>query len=184
MLFIGIDPGLTGAVAAINEMGQIITVQDTPMLAVKKGKGTKHVYVETAMAKILESTVHIYGTSCITIENVHAMPGQGVTSMFSMGTGFGLWLGIAAALCIPIERMEPHTWKQIVGIPTGSDKNASIVLASRIFPSASLSRKKDHGRADALLIAEARRRRWAGHAAVGLPVAGDRPKRRPAPSEE
>lgn len=156
-LYIGIDPGLDGAVAAIDEHGSIISLQDTPTLIVKKGAGTKRAYAETAMVTILEALDTQISKGNITvvgIENVHSMPGQGVTSMFSMGTGFGLWLGILAALRLRHVRVEPTKWKKAMGIPSGSAKDESIVRAVRLFPTAPLSRKKDHGRADALLLAE------------------------------
>ena len=165
-IWIGIDPGLSGAVAALDEQGKIITVQDVPVLTVKKAKGHKRVYVESQMATILESIKASApggrDSLIVFLESVHAMPGQGVTSMFSMGTGLGIWLGILAALRIPYERVEPAKWKREMGIASGSDKSASIVRASQLFPTASLSRKKDDGRADALLLAEWGRRKMTG----------------------
>ncbi len=175
MIHVAIDPGLTGAVAAITSNGDIVSLQDTPTLSIRKSKGNKNTYVESAMASIMSGLKDLadgrptnfpgfLGGSgratgiLVTIENVHAMPQQGVTSMFSMGTGFGIWLGICAALRLPIQRVEPAVWKRAMGLAAGSDKNASIVLASRLFPSASLERKKDHGRAESLLIAEWARR--------------------------
>ncbi len=174
-IFISIDPGLSGAVAAITEDGQIVSLQDTPTLAVRKGKGTKNTYVESAMASILSGLkdaadglpTGVPGRRgggratgiLVTIENVHSMPHQGVSSSFSFGCGFGLWLGICAALRLPIQRVEPAVWKRTMGLAAGADKNASVVLASRLFPTASLERKKDHGRAEALLLAEWARRK-------------------------
>ena len=87
--------------------------------------------------------------------------------MFSMGMGFGLWLGICAALQFPIQRAEPGKWKRDMGLKSGDDKAASVVLASRLFPSASLFRTSrctvgSDGRAEALLIAEWGRRSLVG----------------------
>ncbi|MGL4498487.1 MAG: hypothetical protein ACRCU2_05435 [Planktothrix sp.] len=97
--------------------------------------------------------------SIIIIENVHAMPGQGVTSMFSFGMGYGIWLGIIAALSIPVEFVTPQTWKKHYSL--GSDKESSRVTALQLFPSQSenLKLKKHHGRAEALLLAEFLRRK-------------------------
>jgi crossover junction endodeoxyribonuclease RuvC len=159
-IYIGIDPGLSGAIAVIDEHGKVVSLNDTPTLAVKKGKGTKHVYVESAMATLLEGGLR--HDSIVILENVHAFPGQGVTSMFSLGVGVGIWRGIIAALKLPVEFVEPAVWKRAMGIPTGSDKSVSIVHAAQLFPGADLKRKKDHGRADALLIAEYSRRKREG----------------------
>jgi crossover junction endodeoxyribonuclease RuvC len=151
-LFCGIDPGLTGAVALINSRGDLLSLYDTPTLLVKGAKN-RHIYVESAMVAILEVCKNTGTVLMTAIENVHAMPGQGVTSMFSMGTGFGLWLGMLSALRMPYTRIEPIAWKKKMGIVAKSDKNASIIRALQLYPEADLARKKDHGRADAILIA-------------------------------
>jgi crossover junction endodeoxyribonuclease RuvC len=160
-IFIGIDPGLFGAVAGIDHRGNIISVQDTPIVKVKKSKGYKNTYIESQMATILNGLIEAAGaTGCqVMLENVHAMPGQGVTAMFNMGVGLGLWRGIIATLRLPVTFVEPATWKKEVGILKGSDKGQSIVRAAQLFPKADLARKKDDGRADALLMAECLRRR-------------------------
>lgn len=162
--FVGIDPGLSGAVAILDEKGSLVKVLDTPVIELKKAKGKKRVHLEAEMATILRDFNIFEGIACVGIENVHAMPKQGVTSMFSMGTGFGIWIGILAALQIPYEKIEPRKWKSEMGIATGSDKSASIVRASQLFPTATF--KKDRGRidtldgrADALLLAEFLRRK-------------------------
>jgi crossover junction endodeoxyribonuclease RuvC len=152
-VIIGIDPGQTGAVAIIGD--DRCYVLDTPTETVKKGKGTKTEYLPAEMAQMLSGfkNVHCY------IEKVGAMPGQGVTSMFNFGKGFGLWLGILAAHGIPYTLVTPQAWKKEImqGI---SDKDAARGRAQQLFPqvSSQLSRKKDIGRADALLIAEYGRR--------------------------
>ena len=95
------------------------------------------------------------GDVSVVIENVHAMPQNGSVGGFSQGMGLGLWLGILAVLRIPVTRVEPARWKKDLLIPAGADKSASIVRALQFFPTCKdLVRKKDHGRADALLIAE------------------------------
>jgi crossover junction endodeoxyribonuclease RuvC len=163
--FIGIDPGLQGAIALIYEDGRFADIADTPTLIVKKGKGKKHFYNISEAVKLLRAfSTCILNMNChAVIENVHAMPKQGVTSMFSMGVGFGMWQGILTALEIPVTYIEPRNWKKIVGITTGADKSQSCVIAGRLFPTANLlrsarSKKPSDGRADALLIAEAVRR--------------------------
>lgn len=159
--FIGIDPGVTGAVAVIDENGGLVSLQDTPTIVVKKpGGGKRTAYVESQMAALLLNGSTVGDHTLVTIENVHSMPKQGVSSSFNFGMGFGIWLGVCAAMRLPLERVEPTVWKKAMHLPAGSDKNTSVLLASRLFPSASLDRKKDDGRGDALLIAEFARRRY------------------------
>ena len=156
MHIIGIDPGLTGAVAVLPE-GLFF---DTPVASVKKGG--KKVYLVAEMVRIFISyavdasspDVHVY------IEDVHAMPGQGVSSTFSFGRGYGLWEGIVAALGIPYTLVSPVRWKRAMMDGMGKEKGASRVRAGQLFPQLAdqLNRVKDHGRADALLIAEYGRR--------------------------
>lgn len=181
MIFVGIDPGLSGAIAAITENGNVVSLQDTPTVYVQKSNGgKKNTYVEASMATLLENCrtaasihahhAHLSGESLIvTVEIAQAMPGQGVTSMFSIGVGFGIWRGICAALRVPIQYVTPVKWKRDMGLKSGADKAASVVLASRIFPRAELGhafrgRTIYHdGRAEALLIAEWARRNRNGN---------------------
>ncbi|MGL4500954.1 MAG: hypothetical protein ACRCU2_17935, partial [Planktothrix sp.] len=91
------------------------------------------------------------------IEEVHAMPGQGGVSGFNFGTAFGIWIGILAALEIPYELVSPRQ----MGVR--GDKDESRTVALQLFPhlASELNLKKHHNRADALLIAEYSRRRFA-----------------------
>lgn len=95
------------------------------------------------------------------IEKVHSMPGQGVASTFCFGEGYGVWLGILAALGIRHELITPQSWKKSLMDGQLKDKDASRLVAMRLFPEAGnqLQLKKHHGRADALLIAEFVRRK-------------------------
>ena len=162
MIIIGIDPGLTGAVARIRQTGDplVLTYQvwDAPT-----GKDGKHtVLLGREMKKIL------YEASCLPqvgtidvivfIEKVHSMPKQCVASSFNFGQGYGLWLGLIVGLGLPYEQVTPQRWQKetLAGMQGGKD--ASRIRAQELFPDAHLSRKKDHGRADALLIAEYGRR--------------------------
>jgi len=156
MKIIGIDPGLTGAVAIIDD-GNII-IHDTPTTEVKNGKRKKTEYLPLMMSRIIKENIGSNGCR-VYIEKVGAMPGQGVTSMFRFGMGFGLWIGIIAALNIPYTFVTPQAWKKEL-MQGMKDKDAARIRAMEIFPNSGeyLSRKKDIGRADALLIAEYGRR--------------------------
>lgn len=159
MRYIGIDPGLDGAVGVISgDSPHIAVVNDTPT-AVVKGRGTKRVYLPQAMTAILEAYIDDRYT-VVLIEKVHAMPRQGVTSSFSFGHGLGLWEGICAGLGLSYDFVTPQSWQGTMMDGMGKAKDASRVVALRLFPhlAETLSRKRDHGRADALLIAEYRRR--------------------------
>jgi len=159
---IGIDPGLDGAVVCLGETAEVVSIEDTPWISVKRAKGKKRVYLDMQMANMLRKRMEFTDVRMVAVESVHAMPGQGVTSMFSMGFGLGLWIGILSALQLPYQLVEPKKWKSVMRIPTGADKKASILQAQRLFPSAALipdgCRVPHDGRAEALLIAEYARR--------------------------
>ena len=166
-VYIGIDPGLDGAVAVLDAEGRILACNNTPTLTIKVGRGNRRQYVVAQMVSLLQ----YYGgapNAVVGLEFVRAMPDQGVTSMFSMGRGVGLWEGIITALGFPLIQITPQVWKRaMLGPGMGSDKNASILQALALFPTqapALLTRKKDHNRAEALLIAEYLRRKETYHA--------------------
>lgn len=143
MTFIGIDPGKSGAMAIINGK----TVTTVPF--------DEEAYAD-ALARVDETNAFAV------VERVSAMPGQGVTSMFSFGTNYGFIQGLLTANRIPFEIVMPQKWKREFGVT--SDKNTSITVAQRLFPEVSLMRtekcKKPHdGIAEALLMAEFARRK-------------------------
>lgn len=174
MRFIGIDVGLSGAIAMIDHPAA--EVKDVPTFTfttknakAASGKRVRNRYDPAGMVSILDGftawamtgpaqTPHggklVRGDMLVVLENVHAMPKQGVTSTFSTGMGMGMWLGILAALNLPFELVEPVVWKRRYGL-LGTDKAAARPKAAQLFPSlaSSLTRAKDHGRADALLLA-------------------------------
>lgn len=143
MIYIGIDPGKSGALAIIDRnMMNLIPFSETD-------------YINAIKVVPSELTV-----ACV--EHVGAMPGQGVTSMFNFGQNFGYIKGLLEAFQIPYELVRPQKWKKEFGI-TG-DKNRSVEVCKRLFPSVSLRRtercrKDDDGMAEALLMAEYARRR-------------------------
>jgi crossover junction endodeoxyribonuclease RuvC len=144
-----IDPGLSGALAILDTDGTLVAMHDTPTLTLRLARGTKQTYDIPGMCGILEpyagAGLHVL------IEESQCMPGQGVRSMFTIGYGYGLWLGILAALALPYTPVRPAVWKKACGL--GKDKEHTRLRAQQLFPSADLRRKKDHGRAEALLLA-------------------------------
>jgi len=147
-MIVGIDPGLSGAVAILRpSYGNGANVFSTPTLT---AKGKKQ-YAIAEMVRLLSKCSRVEGVIVI-LEDVHAMPGQGVTSMFSFGRGVGLWEGILAALQIPYQKVTPQVWKAAMGL-RGKDKGASILLAQQRFPQLAATIGRNDGRAEALLMA-------------------------------
>jgi len=145
---IGIDPGLTGAIAWLDSNNKFIDVWDMPTMSRgKKGNQVNPVELGEIIREITREE------PCIAyVEQVHAMPGQGVVSMFNFGESFGVIKGVLGSLMIPVEFVTPVQWKTRAALK-GKDKDAARTKAINMYPNASLSRKKDIGRADALMIA-------------------------------
>lgn len=147
MIVMSIDPGLSGAIAVF-EGGALLCVIDTPTHELSRNKKTKRQISAVALAAIFRE----YKPSHVVVEKVSAMPGQGVTSMFSFGRSFGLIEGIVAAFEIPATYVMPSVWTK--GIGRGTGKDASRARACELYPSyqKQFARVKDDGRADAVLI--------------------------------
>jgi crossover junction endodeoxyribonuclease RuvC len=168
MIYIGIDPGLGGAVAVIN--GTDVKLFDTP--TAETGKGTKRDYLIASMSNFLYEFSYVAKilkinreTAFCVLEAVHSMPKQGVVSSFSFGRGLGIWEGILSAYNISYVKVSPQTWKKAMLADMPRDnKDSSRIAATRLFPNAAdmLSRKKDDGRAEALLMGEYGRRLTKG----------------------
>jgi crossover junction endodeoxyribonuclease RuvC len=158
MTYIGIDPGLTGAVAALSDAGRVLALADTPTLVVKSGDKERRQYQLPEMVKLVLPFAHERDDACAALEAVNAFPGQGVTSMFRLGYGLGIWEGIVSALAIPVEKVQPALWKRTMLSGMGKEKFAALVKAQQLFPTANLYHKRHEGRAEALLIAEWLRR--------------------------
>ena len=153
MLIIGIDPGIKGAICFFKK-GKILEVLDMPTMPVgKKNKSQvngSQIYNEIQKRIINEDKKDIK----VVIEQVSAMPGQGVTSMFNFGQSFGVLKGIFSAMQIPMDFVWPVKWKKYYNL-INTQKDSSRTKAIEFFPyiSSKLSRKKDANKADAILIA-------------------------------
>ena len=152
MLIIGIDPGITGSICFFEE-GKIVDVVEMPNMAEGK-KNKRQVNGAQIYHEIYKRIKNLEKKDIkVVIEQVAAMPGQGVTSMFNFGQSFGVLKGICAAMQIPMYFVRPAKWKKYFNL-INSEKDASRTKAIEIFPhfSAQLSRKKDSNKADAILI--------------------------------
>lgn len=153
-MILGIDPGIDGALALINvHVRDLAEVVDMPYVEVRRNSTRKR---EVAPA-LVGNLVKRWKPDVAVIERVSAMPGQGVTSMFSFGRSLGMIEGILAAHHIPVRYITPQEWKRVHGIPAGAPKDESRAAVMRLLPQHAdrFARKKDHGRADAILIAAA-----------------------------
>ena len=153
MLIIGIDPGISGSICFFQD-GRIIDVVEMPTMTEGK-KNKKQVNGSQIFNEISEKIKNLDKKEIkVVIEQVSAMPGQGVTSMFNFGQSFGILKGICSAMQLPIYFVRPVKWKKYFNL-INSEKDASRTRAIEIFPyfSGQLSRKKDSNKADAILIA-------------------------------
>lgn len=154
MTYIGIDPGLDGAVAKQDSFE--CRVYATPTVRISRGRD----YDEPAMRAILEGTLN----PTAIIEKQQSMPGQGVRSTFMTGGGYYIWRGLLSGLGIPYEIVTARRWQKLMhGVASGDPKGRSIMACKRLFPTVSLlksdrCRTPHDGIADALLIAEYGRR--------------------------
>tara|TARA_Y100000992_G_scaffold118690_1_gene77802 strand:- start:2309 stop:2800 length:492 start_codon:yes stop_codon:yes gene_type:complete len=153
MLIIGIDPGISGSICFLKD-GVIKDVVEMPTMTEGK-KNKKQVNGSQIFNEISERIKTTEKKNIkVVIEQVSAMPGQGVTSMFNFGQSFGILKGICSAMQLPIYFVRPAKWKKYFNL-LNSEKDASRTRAIEIFPyfSSNLSKKKDSNKADAILIA-------------------------------
>ena len=154
MFIIGVDPGISGAICFF-ENGKIIEIIDMPIMNDGK-KNKKQVNGAQIYNEIYKQIKNIPKHEInVVLEQVSAMPGQGVTSMFNFGQSFGVIKGICAAMRLPLHFVRPAKWKKYFNL-INSEKDASRTKVIEMFPKISekLSRKKDNNKADAILIAQ------------------------------
>ena len=152
MLIIGIDPGISGSICFFED-GKILEVIEMPVMTEGK-KNKKQVNGAQIYNEFLKRINNKDDEIRVVIEQVSAMPGQGVTSMFNFGQSFGILKGICSAMQLPMFFVRPAKWKKYFNL-INSQKDASRTRAIEIFPyfSTQLSKKKDSNKADAILIA-------------------------------
>ena len=153
MLIIGIDPGISGAICFF-ENGVVKEILEMPNMA-DGNKNKRQINGPQIYNEISKRITNIPKKEVIVvIEQVSAMPGQGVTSMFNFGQSLGVLKGICAAMQLSMHFVRPAKWKKYFGL-IKTEKDASRTKVIEIFPyiSSQLSRKKDSNKADAILIA-------------------------------
>ena len=142
MLIIGIDPGISGSICFFED-GKIHDVIEMPTMTEgkknKKQVNGSQIYNEISKRMNVSKSQEIR----VVIEQVSAMPGQGVTSMFNFGQSFGILKGICSAMQLPMYFVRPAKWKKYFNL-INSEKDASRTRAIEIFPyfSSQLSKKK------------------------------------------
>lgn len=140
MVYLGIDPGASGAIAALTSAGPIwIKLSET----------------EHDVSEWLANYANRDGSRAI-IEQVNAMPKQGLSSTFKFGKSYGFLIGLLTAHRVPYKLATPRTWMRAIGTMSGGDKNLTKAAAQRMWPDLKIT----HANADALLIAEYCRRTW------------------------
>ena len=151
MKIIGIDPGLSGAIAIL-ENNKVLNIFEIPVMS--EGKKNKRQLNSALLVKLIKDNISEKDEVSVVVEQVNAMPGQGVTSMFNFGQTFGAIKGICAALNLPIFFVRPSKWKKHFEL-INSSKDSSRTKAIEMYPSLSnqLSKKKDVNKSDAILIA-------------------------------
>ena len=151
MRIIGIDPGLSGAIAIL-ENNKVLSIFDMPVMS--EGKKNKRQLNSALLVSLLKENIANNEEVAVVVEQVNAMPGQGVTSMFNFGQTFGAIKGVCAALDLPIFFVRPSKWKKYFEL-INSSKDASRTKVIEMYPKLSnqLAKKKDVNKSDAILIA-------------------------------
>ena len=151
MRIIGIDPGLSGGIAILED-NKVRGMFDMPVMS--DGKKNKRQLNSALLSQIIKENIKDSEDPVVVVEQVNAMPGQGVTSMFNFGQTFGAIKGICAALNLPIFLVRPAKWKKHFEL-INSSKDASRTKVIEMYPSVAgkLSKKKDVNKSDAILIA-------------------------------
>ena len=150
MKIIGIDPGLSGAIAIL-ENNKVLNIFDMPVMSEGKNKRQLN---SALLVSLLKDNIDKDDEVAVVVEQVNAMPGQGVTSMFNFGQTFGAIKGMCAALNLPIFFVRPSKWKKHFEL-INSSKDSSRTKAIEMYPKLSnqLAKKKDVNKSDAILIA-------------------------------
>jgi crossover junction endodeoxyribonuclease RuvC len=146
---VGIDPGTTGALAALSADAQLLAIADMPTLTAGNGRP---VVDAVGLSDWLRQHRPARG---VWAEQVSAMPTDSRVSAFAFGRAVGATEAVCLLLALSLNRVQPVAWKRAAGLPAGAPKSAGVETARRLVPSSAphLTRVRDHNRADAVLIA-------------------------------
>lgn len=141
MYIIGIDPGKYGAIAYYDCVNKSINVEDCPLTN-----------LETIDYSKMAALVKPYESNAVAIMEQVNSYGMGKQSAFNFGVNVGAWRSVLACYSVPVQTISPRIWKPGMGL--SDDKNSSIELAKQLYPgmASKLTRKKDHDRAEAMLL--------------------------------
>lgn len=157
-VYMGVDPGLTGALAWYDPEYDLIEVADMPVHQIKTGRGIQREIDYHSLARLVAERAHL--VKMCAIERVSAMPKQGLSSTFKFGMTYGAALSALACNIVPFTEVFPNKWKPSMGVT--SDKTSSRMRASRLFPGSAhkFERVKDDGKAEAALLAVYAKQYW------------------------
>lgn len=150
---IGIDPGISGAIAAVKDGVELLLLEDMPTSSAGKGTKVSRSVDAVGISEVLGWVIRNHPGDYIAavVEKTSAMPGQGVSSTYSMGHSRGVVEGVLLTKAVPTMLVTPQVWKKAMNMT--KDKELVRGEMSRLFPSAALHRKKDHDRAEAIALA-------------------------------
>ena len=161
-VFAGIDPGMTGGLAVLDEDGKLISVAAIPRMNGSTGPQ------DYQAIKVWFSELRRMGDVHLALERLSVRPGEGIKGTLTAGTNWGFLKGMIVAIGARYVEPTPQAWKKTLGLPKRSGKERkqgkedAVVLATQLFPGINLTpgRKKipHDGMADAVLIAEYARR--------------------------
>ena len=155
MIYIAIDPGLTGAIGAIDDQAQLVVCADLPVI-----RSGKLAWIDSNELTSLLIECRQGRSAQITIERSQAMPGQGVSSTFCTGVVLGSILAACQRIAVPLHLVSAATWKRSMSLD--ATKSISLAKARLLFPTADLHLAKHHNRSESLLLAEFSRRAFVG----------------------
>lgn len=152
-MIIGVDVGKSGALALLNNDGSIVEIHDMPVKEVMVGTKERSEVDAVVLAEILFTWMRQFPEVRAIIEHVSSMPSDGHVGAFRFGESYGILKGVFGAVGIPYDLIRPQAWKKEYGL-LGSEKEMSRICVKMLYPEATeFQRKKDDGRADAVLIA-------------------------------
>lgn len=145
MRVVGIDPGISGAIAVVTS--GVVACHDMPTIEINGKRRVDPLGIRDILA-----TLDLEGIDAVVLEHVQGVQGTGATSAFSFGRSFGVTEGVIAGMTLPLTLVRPQAWTKALGV--SRDKGQHRQAAANLWPrqAALFARVKDDGRADAALL--------------------------------